>query len=135
MKVVLDTNVFLSGMTLPNSVPGKIIQAWREGRFEVVLSEPTLAEIERVLSYPKINRRLKWGKKEISRFLLLLRIKAVVVDISERIKEAPAGLDDAHVLATMLAGDAEALVTGDKGLLCSGWGHNIVTPKEFSERL
>ena len=49
LRVVLDTNVILSGIAYPASVPGKIIAAWRHGSLEVVLSTYILQELRRVL--------------------------------------------------------------------------------------
>lgn len=60
MKVVIDTNILLSGLMLPSSIPGRIMQAWRDNRFELVLSQFQLDEIGRVLAYPKIRKRLQW---------------------------------------------------------------------------
>lgn len=54
MKVALDTNVWVSGMLLPNSQAGKIIKAWNKAPFDIAISEPILKEIEKVLSYPKL---------------------------------------------------------------------------------
>ena len=45
MRVVIDTNVFVSGLMLPASVPGRILAAAHSGAFEIVLSEPILQEI------------------------------------------------------------------------------------------
>ena len=60
MKVVLDSNVFLSGLASPRSVPGKIISAWDNHSFDIVISEFQLAEIARVMAYPKVKKLLKW---------------------------------------------------------------------------
>ncbi len=49
---ILVTNVFISGLMLPGTFPGKIIRTWRNGSFELVLSEPMIAEIGRVLAFP-----------------------------------------------------------------------------------
>ena len=38
MRVVLDTNVLLSGLMYPSSTPGRVVTAWTEGRFDLVLS-------------------------------------------------------------------------------------------------
>ncbi len=135
MKVVLDTNVLLSGLMLPESVPGRIVRAWRAAQFDLVLSEPMLDEIGRVLAYPKIERRLKWDQETISRFLLLLQFKADVVDISSTNVEVPRDPQDVSVLATLVAGGANYLVTGDKDLLTLGHDYPIVTPAEFASRL
>ena len=135
MKVVLGTNVLLSGLMLPESVPGRIVRAWRTAQFELVLSEPMLDEIGRVLAYPKIERRLKWDQETISRFLLLLQFKADVVDISSTNVEVPRDPQDVPVLATLVAGGAHCLVTGDTDLLPVGHDYPIVTPAEFASRL
>jgi uncharacterized protein len=135
VKVVLDTNVVLSGLILPESVPGRIVRAWRAAQFELVLSEPMLDEIGRVLAYSKIERRLKWDQETISRFLLLLQFKANVVDISSATVAVPRDPQDVPVLATLVAGGADFLVTGDKDLLTLGHDYPIVTPAEFASRL
>ncbi len=48
MRVVLDTNVFISGLLLPNGVPGRIVKAWQQAQYTLAFSEPMLSEIERV---------------------------------------------------------------------------------------
>lgn len=35
MRVVLDTNVLVSGLAYPGSVPGRIVGAWRQGGLDV----------------------------------------------------------------------------------------------------
>jgi predicted nucleic acid-binding protein len=39
LRVVLDTNVLVSGLAYPGSVPGRIVTAWRQGGLEGVVSE------------------------------------------------------------------------------------------------
>lgn len=135
MKVVLDTNVLVSGLMLPNSVPGRIVAAWRGAQFDLALSEPLLDEIGRVLSYPKIKGRLGWGQDEIARFLLLLRFKADIVDIAAEKARVPRDPGDNPVLATLLAADADCLVSGDSDLLSLRDRFPIQTPAEFVRRL
>lgn len=57
--MVLDTNVLLSGIAYPGSVPGKLIIAWRHGALNVVLSDDILDELRRVL--PKLAHRHAGG--------------------------------------------------------------------------
>jgi predicted nucleic acid-binding protein len=54
-RVVLDTNVLLSGIAYPASMPGKILAAWRSGSVDVVLSDYILDELRRVL--PRLGHR------------------------------------------------------------------------------
>ena len=135
MRVVLDTNVLVSGLMLPESVPGKIVAAWRSAQFELVLSEPLLDEIGRVLSYPRIQARLGWGKDEIANFLLLLRFKADVVDIAQEKGRKTRDPGDDPVLATLLASGADCLVSGDGDLLAHRDRYPILTPADFARRI
>ncbi len=54
-RVVLDTNVLMSGLSYPGSKPGRIVSAWRHGELEVVLSHCILDELRRVL--PRLRAR------------------------------------------------------------------------------
>lgn len=120
---------------IPKSMPGRIVQAWRNAHFDLVLCEPMLDEIARVLAYPKIRTRLHWNEERINNFILLLRFKADVVDIKDVKVDVPADEADIPVLATMIAGQAEYLVTGDTDLLALRDDYPIATPAEFAQRL
>lgn len=135
MRVVLDTNVFVSGLMLPGSPPGQIITAWRDAQFGLVLSEPMLAEIGKVLVYPKIRKRLGWDAATIANYLLLLRFEAEVVGLDAVSVSVPRDAGDDMVLATLLAGKAEFLVTGDQDLLALATDYPIVTPADFARRI
>ena len=135
MRVVLDTNVLVSGLMLPESVPGKIVAAWRGAQFELVLSEPMLDEIGRVLSYPRIHARLGWGKDEIANFLLLLRFKSDVVDIAPEKGRWTRDPGDDPILATLLASGADCLVSGDGDLLALRDRYPVLTPADFARRI
>lgn len=116
MKVVIDTNILLSGLMLPNSKPGKIVQAWRDNDFDLVLSKFQLDEIGPVLAYPKIRKRLKWGETEISQFLKQLYMHSVYLGEIDEVAEVPADENDNLILSAYVTSNAEYLVTGDKGI-------------------
>ena len=73
MRIVLDTNVLLSGLMLPDGTPGKIVNAWRRRQFSLALSEPMLEEVARVLAYPKIRKRPDWDDETIARNIAMPR--------------------------------------------------------------
>jgi putative PIN family toxin of toxin-antitoxin system len=54
MKVVLDTNVFISGIFF-SGPPYQILKAWRDGKIQLVLSESILEEYLFVLILMMIN--------------------------------------------------------------------------------
>ncbi|SIT12959.1 putative toxin-antitoxin system toxin component, PIN family [Alicyclobacillus vulcanalis] len=135
MRVVLDTNVLISGLLLPHSVPGRIVQAWRSAQYALVISESMLDELERVLSYPKIQRRLQWSPGEIRRFVSLFRYYSDVVVVDEslcvELKNSLRDDMDVHVLATCIAGKANWLVSGDEDLLTVRDRYPVRSPAEF----
>lgn len=135
MKVVLDTNVLLSGLMFPEGTPGRIVAAWVEARFEVALSLDQLAEIGRVLEYPKIRRKLGWDDGRIELFIKQLYIRAEVVELGPISVEVPRDPGDAPILATLAAANADVLVTGDGDLLALRDKYPIETPAEFVRRL
>jgi uncharacterized protein len=133
-RVVLDTNVFVPGLLLPESITGKILKAWRGASFDLVLSEPLLEEIRRVLGYRKIRKRLRWDDQQIGRYTLLLRFFADVVDVTQAKESISTDPKDAPVLATFLVGKADYLVSGDDDLIELRDSYSIVTPAEFWQR-
>jgi len=135
VKVVLDTNVLLSGLMFPDGTPGRIIAAWVEARFEVALSLDQLAEIGRVLEYPKIRRKLRWDDQRIELFIKQLYLRAEVVELGPISVEVRRDPGDAPILATLAAAKADVLVTGDGDLLALRDNYPIETPAEFVRRL
>ena len=134
MRIVLDTNVLLSGLMLPDSTPGRIVAAWRKRNFDLLVSEPMLEEIARVLAYPKIRKRIGWDDEHISRYITLLRFEAEVVSIAGVEADVPADPDDNHLLATLIAGKADWLITGDSDFDELSGQYPIIAPGEFARR-
>lgn len=134
MRVILDTNVLVSGLMFPKSIPGRAVAAWREGRFDLVLPLAQLEEIGRVLAYPKIRKLLQWDDEAIGRFLKQLYLRAEVVAPAPQDVKVRDG-SDLHVLQALAAGAAELLVTGDDDLLSLRERYAIETPAEFAKRL
>jgi len=135
VRVVLDTNVLLSGLMFPDGAPGRVVAAWREARFDVVMSVHQLAEIGRVLAYPRIRRVLGWDVQRIEKFIRQIYVRVQIVDLHGITVEVPADPDDAPILATLVAGKADVLVTGDGDLLALHERFPIQTPSEFVRRL
>ena len=136
LRVVLDTNVLLSGLAFPDSVPGKILQAWRLGSVEVVSSWFILEELRRVL--PRLTHRHKLTSNEIDDLIDSLSIQAEVLEPLSTAEAASREADDLPVLGALLAaliGSAvDYLITGDKALLVLANRYPILAPAEFWTR-
>lgn len=130
LRVVLDTNVLVSGIAYPASMPGKIVGAWRQGALEVVLSRHILEELARVL--PRLNDKLNWQPADFADLIDILAQQADLVE-PEPIADASAVRDpgDIPILGTLIASKADYLLTGDADLLAVADRHAVVTPAEF----
>jgi uncharacterized protein len=135
VRVVLDTNVILSGLMYPDSIPGRIVRAWRDGHFDVVTSVEQLAEIGRTLAYPKIRKVLRWDDERIGQFLRQLFLRTEVFVLAGQAGEGLRDPDDAPILQTLLQSGAEVLVSGDGDLLALAPRYRIEPPAEFARRL
>lgn len=134
--VVLDTNVLLSGLAYPDSIPGKIVAAWRHGSLAVVLSEYILDELRRVL--PRLSHRHGLTARDIEDLVDLLGIQAQIVAPADKSLPRVRDSKDLPVLATLIAARkqcaADYLITGDKDLLALADRYPIVAPAAFWDR-
>ena len=132
LRVVLDTNVLLSGIAFPSSVPGKIIAAWRSGSINLVASEFIFEELRRVL--PRLHARHGMSAIEMDDFVDLLRLNVESVPVGAFDEPRLTDVNDLPILATMVTAQADYLVTGDKALLALAQHYRVVTPAEFWAR-
>jgi putative PIN family toxin of toxin-antitoxin system len=131
LRVVLDTNVLVSGLAYPGSVPGRIVSIWRQGGLDVVLSRYILDEMAQAL--PRLSR-IQLSPSEIRDLTDSLMFLA---DIVEPDAEQDASLRDPadqQVLASLRASQADYLITGNKDLLALAEKYPIVTPATFWAR-
>jgi uncharacterized protein len=131
LRVVLDTNVLVSGLAYPGSIPGRIVGIWRQGGLDVVLSRYILDELVRVL--PRLSR-IHLSSSEIRDLADSLMFLADIVEPDAEQDSSLRDPADQPVLATLRASKAEYLITGDKDLLALAEKYPIVTPSTFWAR-
>ena len=129
LRVVLDTNVLVSGIAYPGGIPGKIVGAWRQGSLVVVLSRHILDELAR--SLPRVNHRLNWKPQDFADYVETLSFLANMVDPETVAPGTVRDEGDLLILGTLLAAEADYLITGDDDLLALAERYSIVTPAEF----
>jgi putative PIN family toxin of toxin-antitoxin system len=131
LRVVLDTNVLVSGLAYPGSIPGHIVTLWRHGGLDVVLSRYILDETARVL--PGLSR-IQLSPNEIRDLIDSLMFLADIVEPDAEQDADLRDVADQQVLATLRASQASYLITGDKDLLALIEKYPIVTPATFWAR-
>ncbi len=138
LRAVLDTNVWVSGLILPNRIPGQVPLALRHRRFDAVASWELAEEVVEVLRRPRITR---YGitEDDVADVLVLMAPLLPGVEANVEIRDP----DDAKVVGAALAGRADAIVTGDRDILddpdLRRWlehhGVEVLTPAEFLRAL
>jgi putative PIN family toxin of toxin-antitoxin system len=130
VRVALDTNVLVSAVATRGLCSDVLNLVLAE--HELIVGEAVLVELRRVLS-----DKMRVPAKIIDEFVALLRQEGLVVKRAERLPIKIRDKDDIVVLSEAIAGNAEALVTGDRDLLEIGeeLPLRILSPRAFWEQL
>ncbi len=128
MRVILDTNVFISGVFFGGQ-PGKILAAWRDGKVRLVLSAEILEE------YIEVLRRLEklYPPVEVKPVIELILAGSEIITVLPLEKPVCSDPDDDKFIACAMASKARVVVSGDKHLLVMDgiYGLEILTPSVF----
>ena len=108
MRVVLDTNVIVSGLNFPGN-ERVVLELALRGRFELWLSPFVLDETGGVLV-----RKFGWSEERTSQALRLLEEAATVIEPSRRPDIIEGGHADNRILECAVEASADYLVTGDR---------------------
>jgi putative PIN family toxin of toxin-antitoxin system len=128
-RVVLDSNVIVSGLGW-SGPPARILDASLDGQLLLVTSPPLLAELRRVLGYPKLAKVLD-GAEQLAD---LVEASGLVV-LPTRVIAAVSDESDNRVLEAAVEGAADYIISGDDHLLGLGSFKRIpiLTPGQFIE--
>jgi putative PIN family toxin of toxin-antitoxin system len=133
LRAVLDPNVIVSALLSPRGTPARLLVAWSDGEFELLVSPALLMELERVIAYPKLRRRI--ASEDEAQVLLWLREEATLVhDPDRRPSITPEDPGDDYLVA-LAEGERAALVSGDRHLLALADRLPIFAPRAFLELL
>lgn len=132
MQAVLDPNVLVSSLLSRSGTPAELLRRWLAGEFELIISPVLLAELERVLLYPKLGRRI--ARQDAAEFVELLRAEAAFASDDDTPPRRSADPDDDHLLA-LAATQRALLVSGDRHLLAEAAHFPVLSPREFLDRL
>jgi uncharacterized protein len=133
MRVVLDTNVVVSGVIKEEGASGKILRLFlQERKFISVTSLEILAEIREVLRREKIRKYHRWTDEQVDIFVAFLYAQSVVTEGELTVSIVSKDPEDNKFLACVQEGKADYLVTGDDDLLAiTHEGTLIVPPAAF----
>jgi putative PIN family toxin of toxin-antitoxin system len=111
MRVVLDTDVIVSGFGSPLGASRQLLLDALDGRFALLLSTPLLIEYEAVLRRPQQLARALATDSEVTEILDALAGVSVPVIFDYNWRPSGAHPDDELVVETAINGQADALAT------------------------
>jgi uncharacterized protein len=112
-RIVADSNVLISGLLLPSSVPGQAVRK-AVAKELLLVSEATMNELADVLARARFDRYISLEDRK--QFLRLLGRLAEFVPIIYPVRECRDPKDD-KFLELAINGRAELILTGDEDLL------------------
>jgi putative PIN family toxin of toxin-antitoxin system len=133
VRAVLDVNVLISGALSANGPSAEILRASRDGRFELVISELLLAELTRMLAYPRLRKRIP-AEKGAAFTNWVHDHGTVAEDPATAPPLSSRDPDDDYLLALAITRRAY-LVTGDQDLLVLNNDLPILSPAHFATKL
>lgn len=114
MKVVFDTNVFVSALTLPDGRGDQALHKIAEGEDSLALSKQILDELLSVLA-----RKFARNREELARVAVFLSNLGEIVEPAESLTVL-ADEPDNRIVECALAANAQLIVTGDRAMLALG---------------
>ncbi|NQU18449.1 MAG: putative toxin-antitoxin system toxin component, PIN family [Candidatus Saganbacteria bacterium] len=110
LKVVIDTNIFVAGLTW-GGLPGEIVDSWLAGKIKLVISPQIIEEIVRTL------KKLKVPDPKVSELQNQLLSKTILVDPQIKINLVEKDSSDNKFLECAVEGRTDFIKTGDNHLL------------------
>jgi putative PIN family toxin of toxin-antitoxin system len=131
LKVVIDTNVFISAFYLPESRPAKVVLLARRKTILNLISPQILKEVERI-----IKKKLLWDNSKTQSAVRRIKNFSEEVHPQERLAII-ADDPDNRILECAVAGQADFIISGDHHLLDleNYQGIKIVNPARFLEAI
>jgi putative PIN family toxin of toxin-antitoxin system len=128
-RVIFDTNVIVSALLKPGSIPASLVSLAFQYHFSLFTSDPILAEYRQVLTRPTFG----FDQTLLNQFLKELRMIATKVQPKRTLLLSPDEPDN-RFLECALAAKADYLITGNSKHFpfAEFKGTQIVTPSEFA---
>ena len=125
LRAVLDTNVLLAVAFAQRGLAREVREYLADGVVQLVTSKALLAELVRVLHYPRIQQRFHPTEEDIAEFLGLLLEQAAMLPGTYGVQKIDKDPSDDMFLAAALEGQADYIVSRDPHLLNLKHFHTI----------
>ena len=132
-KTVLDANTIASATISPKGNAARILDAWREGKIEIIISAPIITELRRVLFYDRVRKYSYMAAQEVYELINNLERGGIQTPALLEIDVIQTDHTDNKWIVAAVEGSADYIVSGDEHLKRLGnyQGIPIITPAQF----
>ena len=116
IRAVIDTSILIRALIKPQGTVGPVLQGLRNADYQLLYSDPLLAELAEVLARPRLRAKYSLTTEDIATVLSLILVRGEPVVPARRIDVCRDPTDN-MVLEAAVAGQADVVVSGDKDLL------------------
>ena len=113
VRVVIDTNVFVSGLLKSDNPPSNVVDLFIEDKINLIISEEVFSEYIKVLLRPE----LKVKKDNIIRLISIFILKAEIIKVKTKLDIIERDPSDNKFLECALDGKVDYIISGDNHLL------------------
>ena len=136
MRLLVDTNVVISGLLGRNSIPGQLMQLWQARQCQWLTCEQQLIELTRVIQSPFIASKVEGSYGSTYAFMLEFQAKTHRLVLEPPFEAVCRDPSDDYLIAMLTRFPVDFLITGDKDLLSlKSIYPKILTPRELIDRL
>lgn len=141
-RVTFDTNIFVRTVIRKDNLPNYLLSLWREQRFVLVLSQPIIDEIEKVLSRRALRLKYKYTLAEVRDLINLLQ-QASIVEVNTSFELCHRDPTDNMFVDCAILGRVQFLVSADNDLIDNSelkqalfeFGVEIINPPNFLQKI
>jgi putative PIN family toxin of toxin-antitoxin system len=133
IKAVIDTNLVASATIVSVGHSAQILDAWRTGKFQIIISPQIIEEMRRVLFYNRIRKRSFMTEDEVNILLDSLEHSSIQTKGELQLKVVDMDAADDKFIIAAIEGKASYVVSGDQHLKDIGEYQEIkiISPGEF----
>ncbi len=130
MRIVLDTNILVSGLLTPFGSSGEIVRMIFAGELALYIDVRILSEYQDVLNRPKFH----FNKEQVATLINFIHQNGIFISTSPLRNRLP-DIDDEPFLEVAISGKAACLVAGNIAHYPSSLrqGIKVLSPSEFIE--
>ena len=141
-RATFDTNIFVRTVIRKDNLPNHLLSLWREGRFILILSQPIIDEVEKVLSRRKLRLKYQYTLNEVRNLVELLQ-KTNIVEVNTSFELCHRDSTDNIFVDCAILGRVQFLVSTDNDLIDNPqlkqglfeFGVEVAEPLNFLEKI